>query len=139
MYYWGDTHIKNLGMERANKISPAGSTEKKDIIFTFHQDTPVILPNMLETIWCAANRKTRDGVLLDQEECLSVYDALKAVTINGAYQYFEEEEKGTISIGKRADFVILSDNPLDIEKESIKDMTVMATYKDGECVYRKEE
>ena len=68
-----------------------------------------------------------------------LYDALKAVTINGAYQYFEEEEKGTISIGKRADFVILSDNPLDIEKESIKDMTVMATYKDGECVYRKEE
>ena len=139
VYYWGDTHIKNLGMERANKISPAGSTEKKDIIFTFHQDTPVILPNMLETIWCAVNRKTRDGVLLDQEECLSVYDALKAVTINGAYQYFEEEEKGTISIGKRADFVILSDNPLDIEKESIKDMKVMATYKDGELVYQKEE
>lgn len=76
--------------------------------FTFHQDTPVIAPNMLETLWCAVNRLTRSGVLLGADERLPVLEALRAVTGNGAYQYFEEKDKGSIAEGKRADFVILS-------------------------------
>ncbi len=58
-YYWGDIHIENFGMERAKHISCAHSAMEMNIPFTFHQDTPVIVPNMLETIWCAVNRMTK--------------------------------------------------------------------------------
>ena len=124
-------------MERASQISPIASTIRESIPYTLHQDTPVILPNMMETIWCAVNRRTRDGVLLGEEECISVYDALKAVTVYGAYQYFEEQEKGTISVGKRGDFVVLSDNPFEVPKEDLRKIQVEQTYKDGELVYQR--
>lgn len=132
-YYWGDTHIVNLG-QRAYHISPANTTRKKQMKFTFHQDTPVLPPNMLETIWCAVNRKTKDGVILGEEEKISVYEALKAVTIYAAYQYFEEEEKGSIEEGKLADLIILDRNPLTVEKEKIKEIKVLKTFKEGICV-----
>ena len=119
-YYWGDIHIKNLGIERANNISPTNSTKKQNIIFTLHQDSPVIEPNMLETIWCAVNRKTLEGKTIGEMEKIEVLDAIKAVTINAAYQYFEEKQKGSIKEGKYADLIILDKNPLKVKKEEIK-------------------
>lgn len=135
-YYWGDIHLKNFGRDRAQKISSARTAQKEGVVYTFHQDTPVILPDMLETIWCAVNRKTREGIVLGEEEKISVTDALKAVTINAAYQYFEEDEKGSIEAGKKADFVILDKNPLEVPKESLRDIHVVETIKDGETVFR---
>ncbi|MGO0862293.1 amidohydrolase family protein, partial [Clostridioides difficile] len=70
-YYWGDIHIKNLGESRAFKISPLKTTIEKGLIYTLHQDTPVIAPNMLETIWCAVNRITKKGVLIGENEKIS--------------------------------------------------------------------
>ena len=134
-YYWGDIHIKNMGMERAKDISPANSTEKLNIPFTFHQDTPVLPPDMIDTLWCAVNRTTRSGVKLNQEESLSVYDALKAITIYGAYQYGEENEKGTLEKGKKADMVVLSESPLAVHKEELHRIKVEATYKNGEKLF----
>ena len=125
VFYWGDIHIKNFGYERASKISPANSALKKDILFTFHQDSPVINPNMFETIWCATTRKTKNGIILGESERISVLDAIKAVTINSAYQYFEEKEKGSIREGKKADFVILDKNPLKVPKEAIRNIKVI--------------
>lgn len=104
IYYFGDIHIKNLGMKRAEHISPAGSSLKKNILFTFHQDTPVIEPDMFETIWCAVNRTTRDGKLLGEDEKISVLEAIKTVTINAAYQYGEEEIKGSLKSWKECRF-----------------------------------
>ena len=71
---------------------------------------------MLETVWCAVNRVTRRGVQLAKDECISALDALKAVTVNAAYQYFEEDKKGSIEVGKLADFVVLDQNPLTVDK-----------------------
>ena len=62
-------------------------------------------------------------------------DGLKALTINGAYEYFEENTKGSIREGKCADFVVLDKNPLTVEKEQIKEIRVVQTIKDGEVVY----
>ena len=136
-YHWGDVHIRNFGYDRACKISPAASALKEKVPFTFHQDAPVIEPDMLETVWCAVNRKTKSGVSIGEEEQISPMEALKAVTVNAAYQYSEENQKGSISAGKAADFVILSDNPITVKKENIRDIQVLATYKAGELIFRK--
>ena len=137
IYYWGDVHLKNLGT-RAYRISPAKDALDNNIIFTFHQDAPVLEPNMLETIDIAVNRKTKNGVVLGEEEKIDVYSALKAVTINAAYSYFEEDKKGSIKPGKVADFIILSDNPLTVNKEKIKDIKILSTWKNGKEVYINE-
>lgn len=138
VWHWGDTHIKNFGRERAAKISAAGSAAKKGILFTFHQDSPVLEPDMLKTVWCAVNRITRQGITLGEEEKLPVLEALKAVTICAAYQYFEETKKGSIQEGKLADFAILSENPLKTDPMKIKDIQVLETIKLDECIYKKE-
>ncbi len=134
VFYWGDIHISNFGMKRASKISPAGSSLKENVLFTFHQDAPVIEPNMFETIWCAVYRKTKEGVKLGKEEEISVLDAIKAVTINAAYQYFEEDQKGSIKEGKFADLIILDKNPLKVDLEDIKNIKILETIKRGKTL-----
>lgn len=136
IYYFGDIHIKNLGMKRAEHISPAGSSLKKNILFTFHQDTPVIEPDMFETIWCAVNRTTRDGKVLGEDEKISVLEAIKTVTINAAYQYGEEEIKGSIKAGKNADFIIVDKNPLKVAKDELRNIKILETIKDGKVIWK---
>lgn len=136
-FYWGDVHVVNFGAERAAMISPVHSAILEDVIYTFHQDSPVIQPNMLETIECAVNRETKSGKVLGCEECISVEEALKGVTINAAYQYFLEHERGTIELGKVADFVILSADPRIVDKHKLHEIEVVATIKEGLCCYRK--
>ena len=66
-------------------------------------------------------------------------EALKAITSYGAYQYFEENEKGTIECKKYADFVILDRNPLETPKEELADIKVLCTIKENQVIYRNEE
>ena len=136
IYYWGDIHLKNLG-KRAKKISCINSALKHDLIYTFHQDTPVIMPNMLESVWCACKRITKNGIILGKDERVSVYDALKAVTINSAYQYSEEEYKGSIKEGKHADLIILDKNPCKVEIDESLDINILMTIKNGKIIYQK--
>lgn len=138
VYYWGDIHYKNLGATRAENISPCASAFERGLVVNFHQDTPVTKPDMLHSVWCAVNRITRAGNVLGPDEKCTVFEALKAVTINAAYEYFEENIKGTISVGKNADFVILDKNPLSISISKIKDIKIIQTIKDGEIVYKNE-
>ena len=135
-YYWGDTHIENFGYVRAKNISPVGSALKENVIYTFHQDSPVILPNIFETIWCAVKRQTKNGVELNNEEKISVLEAIKGVTINAAYQYFEEDKKGSIKEGKLANFIIVDKNPLKVEIDEIKNIKVLETIKEGETLFK---
>lgn len=137
VYHWGDIHIQNFGMDRAKHITPAKAALERGIPFTFHQDTPVLPPDMLETIWCAVARRTKAGVQM--EEGIGVLDALRAVTAQTAYQYFEEADKGTISPGKRADFVVLDKNPLEIPVEELRGTRVLETIRGGKSLYRSED
>ena len=131
VYYWGDIHLKNLGKKRAENISPAKTTLQENMIFTFHQDSPVIEPNMLETIGIACERKTKSGILLGEKQKIDVYNALKAVTINASYQYFEEDRKGSIKEGKLADLIVLDKNPLKVRIDEIKNIRILEVYKEG--------
>ena len=136
VFRWGDIHIQNLGLERAKGISPAGSALKEGITFTFHQDSPVIEPDMFETVWCAVRRKTKNGAVLGEKERIGVYDAIKAVTANAAYQYFEEGKKGIIAPGAFEDFIIADRNPLSLtDNDELKNIKILSTIKRGTKVY----
>lgn len=134
-FYWGDTHLKNLG-ERGMRISPAKTALEKGVPFNFHQDSPVTVPDMLHSIWCAVNRKTRNGVCIGAENKLSCYDALRAATVSGAYSYKEEQVKGILKPGALADLVILDRDPLQVPEDEIKDIKVLSTIKEDQVLYR---
>lgn len=135
-YYWGDYHLdSSLGPERGARISPLSSALKRDVNVTIHQDSPVVPPDMLFSIHNAVNRTTRSGRPIGPEYAVTPMEAIKTVTINGAYQYFEEDVKGSIEPGKLADFVILDRNPLSVPPAEIKDIRVMETVKRGRVIY----
>lgn len=87
--------------------------------------------------WCACKRETKAGLILGENEQISVYNALKGVTINAAYQYFEEKYKGSIKEGKIADLIILDKNPCKIAIDDILKINILTTIKDGKVVYNK--
>jgi len=136
-YYWGDWHRDSvLGPERAARISPAASAVRRGMIYTQHHDAPVALPNSMMVIASQVNRITRSGQVLGAGQRVSVMDAVKSITINAAYQYFEEKTKGSLEPGKLADFVVLDKNPFKVEPRSIKDIKVVETIKEGLTIYR---
>ena len=137
VYHWGEIHVKNFGLDRAGRISPAGSALARGIPFTFHQDSPVIPPDMLETIWCACVRRTKTGRVLGAEERIPVEAALRAVTQTAALQYGLERELGTLRPGKRADFVLLSGDPLRTPPEELKKLQVERTIRCGRTIWSR--
>ena len=137
VYHWGEIHVKNFGLDRAGRISPAGSALAWGIPFTFHQDSPVIPPDMLETIWCACVRRTKTGRVLGAEERIPVEAALRAVTQTAALQYGLERELGTLRPGKRADFVLLSGDPLRTPPEELKKLQVERTIRCGRTIWSR--
>ncbi|WP_430613295.1 amidohydrolase [Flavobacterium sp. JP2137] len=137
-YLWGDWHYSSVfGPERAAFISPAQSALKAGIPFTIHHDAPVTPPDLITAVYAAVNRKTRSGRILGPDERISPLEALKAITIRAAYQLQEEDRKGSLKVGKLADMVILSQNPLTIQPENLRDITVLETIKEGLSVYKK--
>lgn len=136
IWYWGDIHLRNFGPERGGRISACGDAARCGLPFTLHTDTPVLRPNLLEAAWCAVNRVTKKGAQLDEDQKVTVYEALCAITKNGAYQYGEEARKGTLEVGKLADLAILDRDPFREEPENLREVRVAATIKEGNEVYR---
>lgn len=93
---------------------------------------------MMETVWCAVNRRTRSGRVLGPAQAVGTYDALRAVTIRAAYQYFDEKERGSIAPGKAADLVVLDRDPLTAPAGQLRDIRVCRTIKDGQTVFQAE-
>ncbi len=137
-FYWGDWHLDSvLGPDRGRRISPLKEALEMGIPFNMHQDTPVVPPWMMLTIWGAVNRKTRSGRTIGEEYRLTPFEAIKAITVNAAYAYFEEDIKGTLEPGKYADIVVLEENPLTCDPDHIKDIQVVKTIKEGKVIYRR--
>ena len=136
-FFWGDWHVQSFGKQRAYGISPMNyASSLPGFKFTNHNDSPIVPPDMLFLTWTAVNRQSRSGQVLGEAERVSPYVALKAVTANAAYQYFEEKTKGTLEVGKLADLVILDANPLKVEPLAIKDIKVLETVKAGQSIYK---
>ena len=138
VFYWGDRHREVfLGPERAARINPMRSALDRVIPVTLHHDSPVTPPDVLTVVWAAVNRVTSGGCELGLEQRLTPREAVRAVTIDAARQLFEEEQKGSIEMGKVADLVVLSDNPLTVEPMAIRDIAVEETVKEGKTVFKR--
>lgn len=136
-YYWGDRHRDRfLGPERAARISPLASAKARGLRFTLHCDTPIVPLEPLRLVWAAVNRITTSGAILGPDERIPVMDALRAVTIDAAWQHFEEASKGSLEPGKLADMVILSRSPL-ADPQHIDSIVVEETIVGGETAYQR--
>lgn len=134
-YFFASTHIRNRGKEQAHFLSPLKSALDRGILFANHTDFNVAPIDQLFVVWSAVNRVSREGEVIGADERIPAYEALKAVTINCAYWYREEDRKGTLEAGKLADLVILDKDPLKVEPMSIKDIKVVETIKEGSSIY----
>jgi predicted amidohydrolase YtcJ len=134
--FWGDRHRDIfLGPERAARISPARSCIRRGMKFTLHHDAPIAGIGMLPVAAASVNRVTSSGKDLGPEQRITAFQALRAITADAAWQYFEEVRKGTLEAGKLADLVLLSDDPLAVEPMKIGAIQVVETIKEGETVY----
>ncbi len=136
-FYFGDTHVLNRGKEQAFFESPMRAAIDEGLRPTNHTDFVVAPLDQLFVIWTAVNRISRGGVVIGPEQRVTPMEALKAITINAAYQYGEQSSKGSIEPGKLADLVILSGNPLTVSVGDIKNIEVLETLKEGKSIYKR--
>lgn len=136
IHFWGDRHYDTfLGPKRAERISPAASAERLGIRYTIHNDAAVTPTRPMHLAHCAVNRLTASRRVLGECEKISVQSALRAQTIDAAWQVFQESERGSITPGKLADFVVLTDNPVENPRE-IENNAVLCTIRRGRCAFR---
>lgn len=105
---------------------------------TNHSDATVTPIDPIFTIWTAVNRVSRSGATIGQAERVSPYQAIKSITANASYEFFEEDSKGTLTKGKLADFVILDKNPLTVVPMEIKYIKILETIKEGKSTFVRE-
>lgn len=135
-YFWGDVHVENLGKKRAEFLSPIVSADELELKYTNHSDATVTPIDPIFTLWTAVNRVSRSRKVIGSEQKASPYQALKSITSHAAYQLFEEDSKGTLEVGKVADFVVLDKNPLTVKPMQIRDIKVVTTIKNGKPIYQ---
>lgn len=135
-FFWGDVHVENLGKERAYFMSPAKSAAAMGIHFSNHSDFAVTPLNPMFILWTSVARTSRSGQIIGPDERLTPHQGLRALTIDAAHQYGEEDDKGSIAPGKLADFAILDADPTAVPVDAIKDIKVVETVKEGKTVYR---
>ena len=137
-WYWGDRHRDIfMGPERAAVMSPAKWAQDYGLRFSSHLDTPVTPMLPLQAVWSQVFRTTYGGDVLGPDQRIGVMDALRAVTIDAAWQVFQDGNRGSLEPGKYADLVVLSGNPLE-EPMTLRDLEVEQTLIGGATIYRRE-
>ncbi|WP_303811307.1 amidohydrolase [Sandarakinorhabdus limnophila] len=134
-YFWGDVHRGNFGEERAAHISPIRSAMALGLNASNHSDFIVTPLDPMFILWTSMARTTRSGFVLGSAERLNAWAGLKALTINPAWAYREEGRRGSIEVGKLADFTLLSANPLTTPVARIRGIKVLGTMKEGRFVW----
>ena len=135
-YYWGDRHAGIfMGPERAANMSPARWALDAGVRYSSHADTPVTPMLPLQVVWSQVNRITTGGEVLGEHQRVSPVEALRAVTIDAAWQVFLDKDIGSLESGKLADMVVLSGSPL--EPSDIRELVVEQTFIGGAEVYSR--
>jgi predicted amidohydrolase YtcJ len=139
-YYWGDWHRDHtVGPEQADDISPTGWAVQRGMRFTSHHDAPVAFPDAMRVLDATVTRRSRSGDIIGPAQRVDVITGLKALTIWAAYQQFEEASKGSLEVGKLADFAILSADPTAVDPETIDRIRVVETIKEGTTIHRADQ
>ncbi|WP_374423206.1 amidohydrolase [Paracoccus sp. (in: a-proteobacteria)] len=120
-----------LGPKRADAMVRLGDLTRNGIRWSLHSDMPMAPADPLFLMWCAVTRLTASGRVADPDQRASIEDALRGVTIEAAYSLMLEDEIGTLEPGKRANMTILSQNPLTVEADAIRDIAVWGTVMEG--------
>jgi predicted amidohydrolase YtcJ len=134
-FYFGAAHVANRGLEQASFLSPMNTALTMGLRPTNHTDFNVVPIDQMRTVATAVNRTMRDGQVLGPDERITPLQALKAITIDAAFQYGEEDTKGSLEVGKLADLVILDRNPLSVDPTTLQDIRVVETIKEGATVF----
>ena len=132
IFYWGDQHHDiTIGPERARGMDACATAQREGVSYSIHCDAPVTPMGHLHTMWCAVNRLTASGRVLGADECITVEQALHAVTLGAAWQLKLDHDVGSIEAGKLADFAVLESDPLAVDPLTIKDIGVWGTVLGG--------
>jgi hypothetical protein len=138
IHYWGDIIVDGLfGEERGSRWMPAGSAVATGMRISLHNDPPVTPEEPLRNISVAVTRTAPSGRVLAPEERLTVEQAIRAQTIDAAWQLFADDVIGSLEVGKYADLVVLSADPRTVPPERIADLDVRATFLAGRQVYQQ--
>jgi predicted amidohydrolase YtcJ len=128
-HYWDHgTYYPSLGYERAWRADPVGSLMRPGLLMAGGSDSTVTPLGPLIGVHAAVNHS-------NPAERTSVYKALELYTINAARIAFQEHDRGSLEVGKLGDFVVLAEDPFEIDPRSIKDIPVEKTVIGGQIVY----
>jgi predicted amidohydrolase YtcJ len=135
-FYWGDWHRdRTVGPVLAENISPTGWVAARGMKFGTHHDAPVAFPDSMRVLDATVTRRSRSGDIIGPAQRVDVITALKAMTLWPAYQHFEEATKGSLEVGKLADFAILSQDPTAVDPETLDQIRVTETVKEGATIF----
>ncbi len=136
IHYWGDIIVDGLfGPEHGTRWMPCNSALKTGMRISLHNDPPVTPEEPLRNISVAATRVAPSGRVIGPEERITVEQAIRAQTIDAAYQLFADDVIGSLEVGKYADMVVLSADPRTVPPEEIADLEVKSTFLAGKQVY----
>lgn len=132
IFYWGDAHYTlTMGPDRANRMNACRTALNYGLGLAIHSDAPITPLGPLFTAWCAVNRRTASGQVLGESECISIPEALYAITMGAAYTLHMDDRIGSIEIGKFADFCVLDRDPLSEPADALKDIQILGTVLGG--------
>ncbi|MEY4523637.1 MAG: hypothetical protein RIR27_713 [Pseudomonadota bacterium] len=139
--YWGEAfHNHLIGPERADRIDPSASLIKRGMHFAYHSDSPVspIHPLKYASEGAARLWQVSPQKVLNPSQKISINNALKAITIDAAYQLKMDDKIGSIQEGKYADFAIVDRNPMKTDAYKIRDIEVNETWVNGKQVFKRQ-
>ena len=137
LYEFGDGYLRNYGPVRGNRMFPCASFIREGVPAVGSSDCPVTFSNPILNMHVAVNRETQTGQVVGPDERISVMDALRMFTWNGAWISFDEHRRGSLEVGKLADLAVLSEPLLNVSKEKIRDVKVDLTFVGGERLYTR--
>jgi hypothetical protein len=136
IYYYGDIHYATtLGPERSQRLSAMRDAFRAGVVPAMHNDPPVTPVDPLLNMWIAVKRQSRSGQVLGADQAITPQEALEAYTVNAAFQFGMEKDAGSLETGKFADFVVLDRNPLKVDPDEIRNISVLATVRGGLITY----
>jgi predicted amidohydrolase YtcJ len=137
IYYNGDRYLQTVPESQLKHLYPLATLLRAEVKVAAGSDCPVVPPNPLIGIYAAISRRAETGETILPQECISPLGALRMYTVNAACASFEEAIKGSITPGRFADLVVLSDDPMRVPIEEVKDLQVEMTIIGGDVVYHK--